>query len=124
MAMQRPAWDAPVLPQGAEKVRAVREMFDAIAPRYDFVNRLMTFRLDVRWRHRTVEELWLPRDSHVLVLDPERVRTRAHDRGATSGEFLGACWAAETAGEMLDPPRMGSDRYPVLGEAPGRYVHT
>jgi polyhydroxyalkanoate synthase len=33
-------------------------------------------------------------------------------------------WAAETAGEMIDPPRMGSDRYPVLGEAPGRYVYT
>jgi demethylmenaquinone methyltransferase/2-methoxy-6-polyprenyl-1,4-benzoquinol methylase len=68
MAMQRPAWDAPVLPQGAEKVRAVREMFDAIAPRYDFVNRLMTLRLDVRWRRRTVEELCLPRDSLVLDL--------------------------------------------------------
>ena len=27
-------------------------MFDAIAPRYDLVNRVMTFRLDVRWRRR------------------------------------------------------------------------
>ena len=34
-------------PQGDEKVAAVREMFDAIAPRYDLVNRIMTFRLDV-----------------------------------------------------------------------------
>jgi polyhydroxyalkanoate synthase len=33
-------------------------------------------------------------------------------------------WAAESAGEMVDPPRTGSDRYPVLGDAPGRYVHT
>ena len=38
------------LPQGEEKVQAVRAMFDAIAPRYDLVNRVMTFRLDVRWR--------------------------------------------------------------------------
>ena len=30
----------------------MREMFDAIAPRYDLVNRIMTFRLDVRWRRR------------------------------------------------------------------------
>lgn len=57
-----------MLPQGAEKVRAVRDMFDAIAPRYDLVNRLMTFRLDVRWRRRTVTELSLPRDSLVLDL--------------------------------------------------------
>ena len=29
-------------------------MFDAIAPRYDLVNRIMTFRMDVGWRRRTV----------------------------------------------------------------------
>jgi polyhydroxyalkanoate synthase len=33
-------------------------------------------------------------------------------------------WSTETAGDMIDPPAMGSDRYPVLGDAPGRYVHT
>ena len=31
-----------------------------------------------------------PTDTHVLVLDPERVRSRAHDLVATSEEFLGA----------------------------------
>jgi transcription-repair coupling factor (superfamily II helicase) len=40
----------------------------------------------------------LPADSHVLVLDPERVRTRAHDLVATSEEFLGASWAAAASG--------------------------
>ena len=45
----------------------VRAMFDAIAPRYDLVNRVMTFRLDVRWRKRTVRSLALP--SRSLVLD-------------------------------------------------------
>jgi demethylmenaquinone methyltransferase/2-methoxy-6-polyprenyl-1,4-benzoquinol methylase len=68
MAMQRPAWDRQVLPEGADKVQAVREMFDAIAPRYDLVNRLMTFRLDVRWRRVTVESLGLPAGSNVLDL--------------------------------------------------------
>jgi demethylmenaquinone methyltransferase/2-methoxy-6-polyprenyl-1,4-benzoquinol methylase len=58
----------PVLPQGAEKVRAVRGMFDAIAPRYDLVNRIMTFRMDVGWRRRTVRELRLPRGARVLDL--------------------------------------------------------
>jgi demethylmenaquinone methyltransferase/2-methoxy-6-polyprenyl-1,4-benzoquinol methylase len=49
--------DAAPLPQGDEKVRAVRAMFDAIAPRYDLVNRIMTFRMDVGWRRRTVRAL-------------------------------------------------------------------
>ena len=61
-------WDRDELPQGEEKVRAVREMFDTIAPRYDLVNRVMTLRLDVRWRKRTVRTLALPASSRVLDL--------------------------------------------------------
>ena len=56
------------LPQGDEKVRAVREMFDTIAPRYDLVNRVMTFRMDVGWRRRTIRELRLAPGSTVLDL--------------------------------------------------------
>ena len=62
------SWNRDTLPEGDEKVRAVREMFDAIAPRYDLVNRVMTFRLDVRWRRRTIEALALPAGSRVLDL--------------------------------------------------------
>jgi len=40
----------------------------------------------------------LPDKTHVLVLDPERVRSRAHDLVATSEEFLGASWAAAASG--------------------------
>ncbi len=65
---KRDKWDREDLPKGAEKVEAVREMFDAIAPRYDFVNRLMTFRLDTRWRKKTVSALDLPKGSRVLDL--------------------------------------------------------
>jgi demethylmenaquinone methyltransferase/2-methoxy-6-polyprenyl-1,4-benzoquinol methylase len=43
-------------------------MFDAIAPRYDLVNRIMTFRLDVKWRRRAIRDLTLPRGSLVLDL--------------------------------------------------------
>jgi demethylmenaquinone methyltransferase / 2-methoxy-6-polyprenyl-1,4-benzoquinol methylase len=56
------------LPEGDEKVTAVRGMFDAIAPRYDLVNRIMTFRLDVRWRRLAVGTLALRRGSTVLDL--------------------------------------------------------
>ncbi len=47
------------LPVGDDKAKAVREMFDTIAPRYDLVNRIMTFRMDVGWRRRTVAALAL-----------------------------------------------------------------
>jgi demethylmenaquinone methyltransferase/2-methoxy-6-polyprenyl-1,4-benzoquinol methylase len=60
--------DVAPLPQGDEKVRAVRAMFDAIAPRYDLVNRIMTFRMDVRWRRRTVRALTLGPRATVLDL--------------------------------------------------------
>ena len=62
-----PGAGAP-LPTGDAKATAVRSMFDTIAPRYDLVNRIMTFRLDVRWRKRTIRSLALPVDSKVLDL--------------------------------------------------------
>jgi demethylmenaquinone methyltransferase/2-methoxy-6-polyprenyl-1,4-benzoquinol methylase len=43
-------------------------MFDTIAPRYDLVNRLMTFGLDRSWRRATIGALGLPSDSLVLDL--------------------------------------------------------
>jgi demethylmenaquinone methyltransferase/2-methoxy-6-polyprenyl-1,4-benzoquinol methylase len=61
-------WDRDTLPQGDEKAVAVREMFDTIAPRYDMLNRVMTFRLDVRWRRKAVRDLRLPSGSRVLDL--------------------------------------------------------
>ncbi len=41
-------------------------MFDAIASRYELVNKLMTFGLDARWRRRAVVDLRLPPQSVVL----------------------------------------------------------
>ena len=43
-------------------------MFDTIAPRYDLINRLMTFGLDQAWRRGTVAALALPEGSLVLDL--------------------------------------------------------
>ena len=56
------------LPSGPEKTELVRSMFDAIAPRYDLVNRMMTFGLDIHWRRRSVRALGLPEGSLVLDL--------------------------------------------------------
>ncbi len=67
-AADRPSWDTEQLPEGEEKVAAVQSMFDAIAPKYDRLNRIISFRLDVRWRRRAVRDLALPAESLVLDL--------------------------------------------------------
>jgi demethylmenaquinone methyltransferase/2-methoxy-6-polyprenyl-1,4-benzoquinol methylase len=54
------------LPAAEDKPRAVRSMFDSIAHRYNLVNRVMTFGLDVGWRRRAVRELQLDRAARVL----------------------------------------------------------
>ncbi|HET9997452.1 MAG TPA: transcription-repair coupling factor, partial [Nocardioides sp.] len=55
----------------------------------------------------------MPADTHVLVLDPERARARAHDLVATSDEFLGASWAA-AAGGGTAPIDLGAASYQSL----------
>jgi transcription-repair coupling factor (superfamily II helicase) len=57
----------------------------------------------------------LPAGTHVLVLDPERSRRRAHDLVATSEEFLGASWAA-AAGGGTAPIDLGAASYRSLGD--------
>lgn len=54
------------LPEGPAKVVAIRSMFDTIAPRYDLVNRVMTFGLDRRWRLAAVRCLNLMPGDRVL----------------------------------------------------------
>ncbi|MFC5178008.1 transcription-repair coupling factor [Nocardioides taihuensis] len=57
----------------------------------------------------------LPDDTHVLVVDPERARSRAHDLVATSEEFLGASWAAAAGGGSA-PIDLGAASYRSLGD--------
>jgi demethylmenaquinone methyltransferase/2-methoxy-6-polyprenyl-1,4-benzoquinol methylase len=48
------------------RARSVRQMFARIAPRYDLVNRLMTFGQDRRWRREAIRRLLLPPQPRVL----------------------------------------------------------
>ncbi len=57
----------------------------------------------------------MPAATTVLVLDPERARTRAHDLVATSEEFLGASWAA-AAGGGTAPIDLGAASYREIAD--------
>ena len=96
--MSIPSRHAP-LPEGEEKARAVRAMFDAIAPRYDLVNRVMTFRMDVGWR-------------------------RAHGRRARAAQRLDRAGPRVGHGRPLPraarPRPRGDQRRPVRGDAARR----
>jgi demethylmenaquinone methyltransferase/2-methoxy-6-polyprenyl-1,4-benzoquinol methylase len=52
----------------AGKGAYVREMFAAIAPRYDRANKLLTAGLDEAWRRRAVTELAAPRGGRIVDL--------------------------------------------------------
>ena len=100
------------LPEGDEKVAAVRSMFDAIAPRYDLVNRIMTFRMDVAWRRRTVRSLELPDGSTVVdlacgtgALCRELSRQRLRPVGVDLS--LGMLAAARTEAPLLEGDALG-----------------
>lgn len=47
--------------------RTVQNMFDRIASRYDLLNRVISFRLDVRWRRQTIRTVMSGANS--LILD-------------------------------------------------------
>lgn len=49
------------------KTEQVRDMFDSIAPAYDFMNRMMTFGIDRLWRRKAVR--MIARYPHADILD-------------------------------------------------------
>ncbi|MGC4809301.1 transcription-repair coupling factor [Micromonospora sp. DT228] len=57
----------------------------------------------------------MPAGTHVLLCDPERIRTRAHDLVRTSEEFLQASWAAAAVGGQA-PVDVGAAAFRTLGE--------
>ena len=54
---------------GAEKRRYVRRIFSEIAPRYDFLNHLLSANIDRAWRRRAIRELAWERHPDGIYLD-------------------------------------------------------
>jgi transcription-repair coupling factor (superfamily II helicase) len=57
----------------------------------------------------------MPEGTHVLLCDPERIRTRAHDLVRTSDEFLQASWAAAAVGGQA-PVDLGAAAFRTLAD--------
>lgn len=105
------------LPQGDAKVRAVDDMFDAIAPRYDLLNRVLTLGMDVGWRRAAVRSLGLAPGSLVLDLacgtgDLCRVLDEAGYRPIGVDRSAGMLAAARTPAPLV---RGDCLRLPVAG---------
>src|SRR6478672_1361917 len=65
--------------------------------------------------------------THVVLCDPERIRTRAHDLVATSAEFLDASWSNAAAGNVVPVDLqgiLGSASYWGLAEVRGHALQT
>jgi transcription-repair coupling factor (superfamily II helicase) len=60
----------------------------------------------------------MPPETVVMLCDPERIRTRAHDLVRTSEEFLQASWAAAASGGKA-PVDLGAAAFHTLAEVHG-----
>jgi demethylmenaquinone methyltransferase / 2-methoxy-6-polyprenyl-1,4-benzoquinol methylase len=105
IATQKPAPLPGTRPRGATDEREasarVRDMFTRIAPRYDFLNHLLSFSLDRIWRRRTAK-----RFLHIL----SRPEARVLDLCCGTGDLTFALDRARSA--AVDPAQR---REPVVG---------
>ena len=103
---------------GPEKRAYVREMFTAIAPTYDRLNRIISFRLDQLWRRAAVRRLGWERTPEGVYLD---LCAGTMDFGATLARqagFRGRIIGADFAPAMLRLGRGKADGLaPVTADA-------
>ena len=103
---------------GAAKRAYVRAMFAAIAPTYDRLNRILSLRLDLRWRKQAVARLGWERAPEGIYLD---LCAGTLDFGATLARqpgFRGRIVGADFVPRMLSLGRAKSRRLePVTADA-------
>jgi demethylmenaquinone methyltransferase / 2-methoxy-6-polyprenyl-1,4-benzoquinol methylase len=103
---------------GPEKRAYVRHIFTAIAPTYDRLNRIISFRFDQRWRRDAVKRLGWERRPDGIYLD---LCAGTLDFGATLARqpgFRGEVIGADFVAPMLRLGRSKADRLaPVVADA-------
>ena len=60
--------EKPPIGEAAGKREAVEAMFDSIAPRYDLLNRVLSFGIDQRWRKKAIAWLRAQGDDILPIL--------------------------------------------------------
>ena len=116
-------------PEGArderEAAARVRDMFTRIAPRYDFLNHLLSFSLDHVWRRRTAKRfLHILRRPDARILDLccgtgdlafalARARARAGDGLVGGRSFISDISRAASSGVLT--PEGSLSLFPIIG---------
>ena len=96
---------------GPEKRAYVREIFTAIAPTYDRINRIISFRLDQRWRRYGVDQLDWERAPAGIYLD---LCAGTLDFAATLARQPGFTGRVVGADFVLPMLRLGRNKSPRL----------
>jgi demethylmenaquinone methyltransferase/2-methoxy-6-polyprenyl-1,4-benzoquinol methylase len=105
---------------GGEKRSYVRDMFTAIAPRYDLLNHALSLNIDKRWRRRAIERLQWEQAPGGVYLDLCAGTLDLSAELARKPEFTGRVVGADFVVPMLE---LGRDKaagiHPVGADALG-----
>ena len=100
---------------GAEKSEYVRRAFSEIAPRYDFLNHLLSLNIDKGWRRKAIAELGIARRPTGIYLDLCAGTLDVSAMLASTKSFGGSVIAADFAEPML---RAGTSKIAGMKVAP------
>jgi demethylmenaquinone methyltransferase / 2-methoxy-6-polyprenyl-1,4-benzoquinol methylase len=104
---------AAALPAPDEKAASVQRMFDAIAPRYDLLNHVLSLNMDRRWRRRAVDRLLAGRAPRGTFLDACAGTLDLSEELARRPGFEGTVVGSDFTYAMLDRGREKAAGRPI-----------
>ncbi|HJP58992.1 MAG TPA: ubiquinone/menaquinone biosynthesis methyltransferase [Gemmatimonadaceae bacterium] len=105
---------------GAEKRAYVKQIFSEIAPRYDFLNHVLSLNIDRRWRRKAIAQLAVDRDKAGNYLDLCAGTLDVAQQITMVPGFVGSVIGADFAEPMLRAGRSkvnGRKVVPVTADA-------